>query len=509
MAISTAISTDRVSRVVGYRLRAAQFGTLTPYLPQRIAILGEANTANQAALTTDPFEFTSDREVGDKYGYGSPLHMVARILRPQSGNILGGITTVIYPQISAGGAVATTIKKSVTCAAATANTTHYVIIAGRDNIDGVRYAYNVVIGDNAAAIIAKIISAVGNVLSCPVTAALNVADIDFVSKWKGATSAELSVSFDTGTNAAGVVYAEVSKTSGTGVVTVSTSLALFGSTWNTLVVNSGVGTLADFELFNGVPDVTNPTGRYQGNNFKPCVVFTGSVLSDKASLIAITDADARKTQVTNVIAPAPASKGCTWEAAANMVASYAFTAANKPHLGNGGLTYPDMPVPSNGNIGDFSEYDNRDYLVQRGCSTVTLENGKYTVQDMVTTYHPTGETPPKFRFVRDLIVDWNIAFGWQIIMNRDIHDKTLVGDNDAVTVDSIVSPKQGKQLLRSFVRNMAALALIANSDFTIENMNVEVNGTNPARLDFYFPYLRTSVANIVSTDAAVDFAYSL
>jgi len=286
MAISTAIGLERVSRVVGYRLKPATFGNNTPYLPQRIAILAEVNTANQAALVIEPYEFISSKEVGDKYGYGSPAHQIARILRPRSGNILGGITTAIYPIKEASGATATTVKKSVTCTAATANTTHYVVINGRNGVDGSRYAFSIAIGDNAAAIIAKIISAVGGVLGAPCTATLNTGNIDFVSKWKGTSSAELNVTFDTGGVAAGVVYAEVSKTDGTGIETttggVTTALDSFGQTWNTLVINGGVATLAELEAYNGKPDPTNPTGRYVGNEFKPFVAFTGSLLSVKA-----------------------------------------------------------------------------------------------------------------------------------------------------------------------------------------------------------------------------------
>jgi hypothetical protein len=184
-------------------------------------------------------------------------------------------------------------------------------------------------------------------------------------------------------------------------------------------------------------------------------------------------------------------------------------AATSPHIGTGGMAYIDCPAPSDGNIGDFSDYAQRDYLVKKGSSTVTLENGVYVVQDMVTTYHPDGETPPKFRYVRDLIVDWNIAFGWLIIQKRDVQDKTLVADSDVVSVANVISPKQGKALLLGYIQEKTGQALIADAEFSIDSIQVAVNETNPARLDFFFRYKRTSVANIVSADAEVDFAFSL
>ena len=511
MAISTGISSDRVSRVVGYKLKSANFQPNTPNLPQRIAVLGEANDANQSALDTTPFEFISAKEVGDKYGYGSPLHSMARILRPVSGNVIGGIPTVIYPQVSDGGATATVIKIGIAVATAVTETTvHKVVISGRDNIDGVSYAYTVEVGDLLADVQQKIIDAISGVLSAPVTAAASTDDVDATTKWNGVTSAEINISFDTNNKPAGVVYSEVSKVDGTGVVDVATSLALFAENWNTVVLNPyGDTHWVDLETYNGVPDVDNPSGRYIPNNFKPFVALSGSVLSVKASLIALTDASARKDQVTNVLCPAPNSSGFTWEAAANMAVSHILIAQNSPHIGNGGKSYIDMPVPANEIIGDFSDYDNRDYLVKRGCSTVMLKNGKYIVQDFITTYHPDGETPPKYRKVRDLNIDWNIAFGWLLIMSRDIQDKALVGDNDAVRVDNTISPKQAKQLIISFIGDKVGLALINDAAFSEASIQVNVNETNPARLDIFFRYKRTSTADIVSADVEVDFAFSL
>lgn len=509
MAISTAVSLDRVSRVVGYKIKSENFNPDTPYLPQRIAILGEANTANQVGLTTASFEFINAKEVGDKYGYGSPLHQMARILRPLSGDLLGGISTVIYPQISDGGATASIITKSVT-GTATSSTTHYVVINGRSSVDNARYAFDIVKGDTAAAIATKIIDAVTNVLGSPVLAADNLGNIDFTTKWEGVTAAELNIEFDSGDDDAGIVYAETANTDGTGTVDIATSLTLFGDNWNTLVINPyGTTEFATYETYNGIPDPTNPTGRYIGTNFKPFVVFTGSVLSSKTSIVAITDATARKSEVTNVLAPAPNSKGWTWEAAANMLITYAYIAQNSPHLGNGGRSYPDMPIPADGDIADFADYTARDYMVQRGSSTVSLENGKYTVQDMVTTYHPDGELPPKFRKTRDLVVDWNVAYGWITIQKRDIQDKAIVSDADVVTVGATISPKQAKQLVISFIKDKASEALIVDTDFAIDSIVVGVNSSNASRLDIFFRYKRSSTADIVSTDAAIDFAFSL
>ncbi len=511
MSTSDAIALDRISRVVGYKLKAENFGTTSGNLPQRIGILGEANTANQTGLTTEPFEFSSAKQVGDKYGYGSPLYMMARILRPQSGNILGGVVTEIYPQIEAGGATASIFKLGVAIATSvTKNATHYLKVNGRDNIDGQKFAFNVAVGENVATVEASIVDCVSNVLGSPVSAVINATNVDFTAKWKGATGIlDVEVVVADGEDA-GIVYSTVSNTDGTGAVDVATSLALFGSKWNTIVINPyGVSAFSDLETFNGIPDPDVPTGRYGSTVFKPFVALAGSKLSTVAGLEAITDISARKDQVTNAICPAPNSKAFDFEAAANMAVTYALLFSNSPHLGNGGRSYLDMPVPTDGDIGDFEDYNNRDSLAKKGCSTVNLTNGKYTVQDFETTYHPDGEIPAKFRKVRDLNLDWNIEFGWRIIMLRDVQDKAIVADDAVVRVNDIISPKQGKQLLFSYLSELQQMALIADLGFSEDSVLVEINATNPARLDFFFRYKRTSTSDIASTNAEFDFFYSV
>ena len=508
MAISTAVDVTRVSRVVGYKVYPDNFQVNTPYLPQRIIVLGEANDANQSGLDTEPYEFISAKEVGDKFGFGSPLYMMARILRPLSGNPIGGIPTIAIAQASDVAATQAVYELGVTVATTvTKNATHTLIVNGRTEIDGQSYSFSVVKGQSASDVIASIISAVNNVIGSPVTASNGTTQVDLTSKWGGAT-AILSVSVETYGETAGVVYAEVDNTDGTGAVALTNALADFGENWNTLVINPyGSTFFTTLEDANGVPDPTNPSGKYTPTAFRPFMSFSGLTESDKDDVVTITNASARQSQVTNVMCPAPASLGFVFEAAANVVRLVAPIAQNSPHLDSSGKQYPDMPIPSDGDIGDFSDYDARDYMVKRGSSTVSLKNGKYTIEDLVTTYAPAGEVTPKFRFVRDLIVDWNVAYN-KILLMLDIQDKTIVPDNTPSAVAGVVKPKTIKQDFADLYENLAALALIADPDFSIENLVVGINGTNPARIDIASKYKRTSVAHIVSTDAAVDFNYS-
>ena len=503
--ISTAVGLDRISRVSGYNVKRGVFTTDTQNLPQIIAVFGEANTANQSGLTTTKREVTSAAEAAELYGYGSPIHSQVRILKPLSGDGVGGIPVVVFPQLTDGGATATEREWTVV-GTATANATHYVIVNGRDNLDFIPYSFSVQVGETATSTAAKIVDAINNVLSAPCTAESTGAVITITSKWKGITSAELSISINYGTNAAGVSYSETDSTDGAGVVSLAASLAQFGDDWYTMVTNPyGEAQLAVLEQYNGLPNDTNPTGRYSGLIYKPFCAYFGSVLSDKDDLAAITNDSDRIAEVTNVLCPAPGSLGFTWEAAANMVALASVVYQNAPNLDVNNLAYPDMPIPANGNIGDMKDYTNRDFLVKKGCSTVLLKNGAYVVQDLVTTYHPQGEIPLQYAYPRNLNIDWNVADSYRTFERLYLQDKTLVADGQIVDVDGCIKPSEWKGLVYELFDNIAEKALINEPEFSKSSMVVQISTLNPNRFETTFKYKRTGIARIESTTASAGF----
>lgn len=499
---SDAVGLERISRIVGYKITKGNFATSSPNLPQRIAVLGEANTANQGTLDTDAYEITSAQQAGDRYGYGSPIYLMARILFPIQGGGVGGVPVVVYPQAEAGGATAKVLEITPT-GTATGNGTHYLKVAGRDGLDGEYYAINVVDGDTAADITGKMTDALNNILGCPFTAT----DDDYVttatSKWKGLTANELSITVDTGDDDLGITYAVVSTQSGAGTPSISAALTSFGTDWNTIVVN-GYGTqstvMASLESFNGIPDATNPTGRFVGIVMKPFVAITGSTADDPTSVT-----DARKTDVTIAIAPAPGSAAIHFEAAANMAVLYSVVSQNNPHLDVAGKAYADMPAPTS--IGSMADYNNRDSFVKKGCSTVDLVAGKYIVQDFVTTYHPVGETPPQFRYCRNLMLDFNVRYGYYLLEQINVVDHAIASNNDVVSVQSTIKPKQWIQILNAYADDLGKRALIVEVDFMKDSIDVDLSTTNPDRLETFFRYKRSGFARISSTTAEAGFNF--
>ncbi len=278
MPISDAVNAELISRIVGYKLTKGDFSESSPNLPQRIAVLCEANHANQTSVTT-PFRAQSAQKVGQVCGYGSVAYLISRILFPvNGGGTIGGIPVWFYPQAEAGGAASQ--KKTITVSGtASAGGTHYVVIGGRYTLDGGSYAVNIANGDTATQIAVKIADVINNVLGCPVTASETSpvgAVVTTETKWKGLTANGTTISVDTGASDLGLTYTINTTQAGTGTPTVDAALGLFGNNWNTIVINSygfEDTTIETLEAFNGIPNPVSPTGRYIGTEFKPFIAL--------------------------------------------------------------------------------------------------------------------------------------------------------------------------------------------------------------------------------------------
>lgn len=600
---SNAVGLDLISRVVGYKVTKGDFRTVAPNLPQRIAILGEANENKQAGLTTTPVELKSAKEAGDIFGYGSPIHMAMRILKPLQSDGIGGIPVVAYPQLQAAGATSTTIESNKISSQFAVGSKIEINIAGRDSLDGKSYSIETV--PDTLLTMQKAVDSINANMSCPFSASVtsdpasttlstaltvktilsgsyyiistievptdvtstvvaNTTDISFTfldaalvqqtwsgkassvvfaagkttitpnfagifpfsasetlmvanqtltafgdtpeygilltSKWAGLTSASLNATIScTDSN---IVFA-LTKVNGTGTPDIDPSLNLFQNTWNTIVINTyGLNTsvLNKLEFYNGIADPTNPTGRYRGIVFKPFIALTGST-NDNDSAIT----DARSSQMTIAICPAPLSKGHPLEAAANMCYLLATTSNENPHLDVCGLSYPDMPTPST--IGSMEVYANRDIYVKKGNSTVDLIAGKYQVQDFVTTYHLAGEVVPQFRFVRNLMLDFNVRYGYFLLEQINVVDHVIVNDDDVTNAPKVVKPKQWKAVLFDYADSLSKRALIADASFMQDSIEVDLSSTNPDRLETFFRYKRSGVARISSTTAEAGFNF--
>lgn len=496
-----------MAEVVGYQLLKGNFRNITPNLPQRIVVLGEANNAKQGSFALTPNEFQTAKSVGETYGFGSPLYQMARILRPLQGDGVGGIPTVVIPQEEA--ASATYEEQNITITGtASANARHTVVLSGRRGIDGKRFDFTVNTGDTNVEISQKIVDTINGILESPVDATQDVTETAdesalLTTKWKGVTANDLDVTIDTNGQPVGITYSVAQVTAGSGVPGISTALSYFNEDWNTIVINPyGDPVFSSLETFNGKPDPDNPSGRYSETVFKPFVALFGHTIRDKNNLY---DFSTHKDEVTNVACPAPGAKNFGYEVAAAYAQILGVQAQNAPHRDISGYMVPDInPID---NAGDFANYDQRDAIVKSGHSTAVQEAGQFKVKDFVTSYHPDGEDPWQFSWVRNLMIDWNVYFGYFLRERQHVVDHVLASNADVVDAEQVIKPKDWKRILEQYAENLSRRGLIADPGFMVESLDVNISSTNPDRLETRFRYKRTGFGRIASTVAEAGFNF--
>lgn len=494
-----ALSDSIVTRITGFEVLPGDFDQNTPNLPVVIAIQAEANDDFQSIITPGtPTQITSASQAAAIAGWGSPIYQAAKLLFPNN----QGIPVWVYPQAKAVGATAKRMSITVT-GTATNNGTHYVTMAGRNQVGGQTYSIGILQGDTSTIIHQKITDTINSVLGSPMSASNYGYYSGLTSKHSGLTSQDTTVSVDTNGNALGLSYSVSTLGSGAGTPDVSASLALFGNRWITHVIN-GYGMvstiLSQYESFNGVPVIgSNPsTGRYLPTVFKPIFAFTGFVSETVGTIT-----DTHLNQATIITCPAPLSAGLPIEAATNMCLMSALKMQNNPHLDIAGDSYFDMPTPSA--IGVMADWQNRDIQVKYGSSTVDLVAGVYQVQDPVTTYHPIGEIPPQFRYIRNLGIDWNTRFTYMLLEASNVLGKTILNDSDVPEVSNTIQPKVWKAIIGQMAKDMVTRGLWVDAQFTIDSISVSISTTNPDRFKTSFKYKRSGVVRQSDTEATAGF----
>jgi len=504
MAISNAVPSGAKSAINGTNLDRGNFAPGSPFLPQSIYIIAEANADNQADLDLNPYQITNARQAGIRYGYGSLIYAAARILFPVTGT---GTTIPVYvlPVAEPDSAAAQVFTVTPT-GNATKAATIYLKVNGRRAVDGASYGISVAVGDTPTLICNKFRTALAACLGAPVTGS-GTATLVATAKWKGETGTQISIEVDLDGNDIGTTFAVVDTTPGTGAVTVTDALSRIDD-WGTAIINgvdlSDTDILTEYEAWNGIPDPLNPTGRFVGIDFKPAMVYTGTTADNPTSIT-----DARKDNCTIAACMAPLSKGFSIEAAANVVAAWLPIAQSTPNLSPLNQRYPDMPAPNAGDVPAIVSWTVRDQYVKKGCSTVDFKNGAYIIKDLVTTYHPEGEVIPYYAYVRDLNIYSNYVYRYNLLKAEELTGKQIARNADSVSAPGVIKPMDivaliGSRLIDGAVQD----GLIVDAEYSKSTIVVEIDSSNPNRINDTHDIKISGVAYITSSTVRGGFNFS-
>jgi phage tail sheath gpL-like len=459
-------------------------------LPQRVAVIGQGSTA--ATYATTKRQVTSAAQAGQLYGFGSPVHLATLQLLPANGDGVGSIPVTIYPLVDDASGVAS--AGDITPAGTPTEAAEYVIRV--NNIDSAPFVISV--GDVVADVVDSMVAAVNASINIPVIAADGTTKLDLTAKWEGTSGNDLVVEV-IGSTTAGNTFAITQPVGGLVNPDVQGALDQIGGVWETLVVNCmDAADTTTLGLYR-----THGEGRWGALVRKPYVAFTGTTESDPST--ATVTPEANKTDRVNAFLPAPSSNDLPLAIAARGVARIAVLANNNPPHDYG---RQELTGLTPGADGDQWNYADRDLAVTGGCSTTEVRDGVVNLSDTVTFYHPTGEEPPAYRYVVDIVKLQNIIFNLDLIFaSAEWNGAPLIPDDQPTVNPAAKQPKMAKAEVNALLDNLGLEAIISDPETAKASTQAEINGSNPKRLDVATTVQLSGNTNIVSVDFNFGFFF--
>lgn len=480
--MTTAVPPSQVATTVGI---LTKFQNLAPggfALQQRIALIGQGATAT--TYTTVKRQVFSAFEVGDIYGFGSPLHESALQLFPPSGKGVGSIPVWVFPLVDGTTASAGTITPSGTTTAAGTYTVNVNNIAAN--------SFSLASGASVADATLAMTAAINAVSRMPVVASDGTTVVDLDAKWKGLSGDDIgNITIDF--TAAGMTFVIVDPTAGaTDPVIDSTVTDQFGDTWFTFVLNCLGGTTLALDALATFNEL-----RWDPSIVKFFVAAYASVETSVATAVTVTDA--RKSDRTNCQLMATGSLDLPWAIAAAELREVVLVA----NSASPATSYIRKPV-----AGVTPGLDNlqwtaaeRQTAVTSGCSTSEIRDGVLTLSDTVTMYHPTGDPTPAYRNVVTIVK--------LMQLNNDVKStfdsplwigNPLIPNGQATTNPDAKRPSMAVSALAKLIDSWALKALISDPDTAKESIAAGIDGGNPDRLNLSCTVQVSGNVGIISMD---------
>lgn len=486
------VSASAVSRVTGVTVTPRNFNTgSAAMLPQRLVVIGVGNSDVNYDTKKYVCEGTA-YEIGQKYGFGSPLHLAALQLFPQVGSGATFPVTFIGVKFGESEGAAASGQISIEGSATSAGT---VVI----DLAGLEIEVTIAKGDTADDIKTKIINAVNAQTNRVATAsATSGSVVNLTSRWDGVLGNRISL--EVSSDVSGITFTATEFANGAGTPDVTAALSEIGtSVWETFVLdtfdymtksNSTISAASTLDIYQ-----TWGEGRWDTLTKMPALVAHGCV-DDFATRTAVSDA--RKTDYINFFITSVGSSELPFVVAAKGLLGMLTVADENP-----AQNYKNVLTGlSRGDDSEQEAYTVRNQSVLKGASTNIVNGSVAQLNDIVTFYHPDADGKyPSRRYVVDAVKLMNIVYNLRLITEADdVVGAPLVPDEQVTTNPTALQPKTFKTWFRNLANSLGLNAIISDVDFTLDNITVSIDSENSKRVNYVFPVKVSGNVEVVSGD---------
>lgn len=297
--------------------------------------------------------------------------------------------------------------------------------------------------------------------------------INLTAGWKGTAGNAFKIEV-IGPNV-GVVFAVTAMAGGLLDPTVDSALSQIGNVWETFILNGlPVANTTALDAY-----MTFGEGRWGVTTHKPLVVFTGTTHTTVALATAVSST--RKTDRVNALLAAPGSPSSPIVVAARQLARIAVIAGSDPASDYCGLPAETI-IPGDDSV--QWDWPTRDQALKAGCSTVEVVDNVVQVGDVITFWAPTGEEPPAYRNLKDIVKVMNIIFNEALIFESPKWKRAaLIPSNQATSNPNARKPSAAIADVAGLTDQLALAAIISDPEFTKKGLSASIDGQNPNRIN--------------------------
>lgn len=480
-----------------------QFVALSNVLSSKGILAGGFDSAKTAIVAGNPYIITSASHAATLFGEGSQLHRQAIYFFKTS---QGSVQATAFPLPAAAGGVAAT--KTITFTVNADASGSYVLRAG-SYLVGDEMKIGVALNATPTEVAAALGVAVNAKTSLPFTASAALGVLTLTAKTADITSEDLNVTLNQKTDEVELLpgamgYVIAAGVAGVGESVLTSLWAYLSGTeagWKTDVVTPYAGSTALDGASNTGGNPNEQTGNYDPLDYRPFNSYTGDVDGGQSALTAaIALGDGRKNiDPIGCRVCAPSYPEQTYEIASYVAGLIALKRIVNPSASYEGLQLPDLYgplVPSDDwtiNTGDpeVKPYQNLNAAAIAGLTPVVYKDNIPTLGDVSTFWHPDDNQNAPFKYVCNQTKIWNLQLNYSAFLNSEDLKRRPIVNNVAATKQS--AGAMDTDTIRAGISQVAGNAetdaLIFDAEFTINNTQVEIDATNPDRINATIPSL--------------------
>lgn len=505
MAITKSLDVSAIASATSVSVKQKNQQNAANLRPETIVCIGQAQTGK--SVTTNELNLASGNadDIGTIYGFGSPLHRMAKKLFPKAGN--GSKVDTYFMAVAAPGTSSAEVK-TLTVTATTGiskSLNGYILIndlifetaadvAGKvatnahnnpaksprgtdlNSFEKTAIPFSLLKGMTAEEAAEAIKEALDDYLEIPFTMAITDNVITMTAKWAGSDSFfEFSVVNEHGETINSSVYG----------VTFAIARATEAA---------GVGTIPEAALdqMDEETGVTRVVSQYA----------TTTVLDAlKEKFESFHDGLVAQYVVCYSAIQAPESETVpgTWDVQSLITAGHA-------------RRDDSINVQIVGDLGNLRKlsYPERNRLAKAGYSNIVRKSdSSYRLMDLISFYHPIGNSNPLFRFDRDITVVGNISYDFMYTFRDTEEWKSviLVGAKDLTTNPAARTLNDVKAAVNTRISLLGQAGMIANYAEAQKETLVEIDQSNPNRVNINPKFDLTGVARILDITNFIGFNF--